>query len=942
MKRLLCILLTFWIIGITMISLTGNEAKSYIYYNTSICFDISEQKFVCFEGIETLSISTASEILITGNVNFGTIEFGETQPAARSMTVINTGNSNIIIAALPIIENWTLAPGVNWTAEFVPNQIKTLTIRPNDGLAIGTYNPTIIINNIEQNTVITINPTLTVVPRTTPAPIVIVENIDETTLTVNANAPRISPTPNPWTTEFRLLSADGNLVIHDWQTSGTFTGLIQNTQYQIEARFLANDTNHETSAIETLNVSTTISTITPIFEISTIDNINFGTIEFGETQLAAKTVTVTNTGNSNVTMAALPIIENWTLTPETSWTTEFAPDETRTFTVLPNVSFFSVGTHTKEITIATNYIGQNAIITINPTFTIVPRTTPAPIVTVENIDETTLTVNANAPRISPTPNPWTTEFRLLSSDGNLLINNWQTSGTFTGLTQNTQYQVEARFLANDTNHETSTIGMLNVSTTSATPIFKILITGNINFGTIKFGETQPAARTVTVINTGNSNVTMAALPIIENWTLTPGANWTTEFAPNETRTFTIRPNDGLAAGRYNPAITISTTIENVYSIIHPMFEVTRPSPPNNNNGSDRTSCRSTNNFRLEPPDLNKNITETPPSSDTTNIQEQQDSDHISGDIESETYEDNPQYQSETPSISNITEVQNNLKDSNVVNNETYITAIALELVDTYDTSSDRLPIEHIDTTTNKRMVTYPLSRIENNSGYTVTRFSIISKPSRTLRFHSGEIPAFSFGSGITYTILFRTDSSPVNQVFASGVSAAKPFRFYNTTGEIWTEITLFFDQVPNGFAHGNIIYYTFKIIDKNHYHEYSLLMGSPLTNLVNLSSRIAMLENLILTTTDPEVVERLNLILENMLELLTDTSATDTQILNTIAEVDSIIAEIASVDMTANPSLGYSKNLLLLLIGILSLVGLFIAFILKRKMKKNMKMQMPH
>ena len=707
--------------------------------------------------------------------------------------------------------------------------------------------------------------------------------------------------------------------------------------------------------ITMISVKGSEANATSVFEILATGNVNFGTIEFGETQPAARNVTIINTSNSNITLAALPIVANWTLTPGANWTTWFAPNETRTFSIRP-YDDLAVGIYNPAVIISTtiinvysitnpiNNIEQNALITINPTltvnptltinptFTVVPRTTPAPVITMENSDETTLTVSANTPRISPTPNPWTTEFRLLSSDGSLVVYDWQTSGTFTGLTQNTQYQVEARFLANDTNHETSAIGTLSVSTSTA-PIFEILTTGNVNFGTIEFGEAQPAARNVTVINTGNSNVTMAALPIVANWTLTPGANWTTEFAPNETRTFSIRPNDGLAVGIYSPAVIISTTITNVYSVINPMFEVIAPTPPSNGNGSDRPARGSANNFRSETvsPDLNKNIAETPLYTYTTNIYEEQDSDHISGDIESETYEDNPQYQSETPQISNITEVQKDLNDSNIANNETSVTAIALELalelIDTYDISPDQLPVEYVNTTTNRRMITYPLSRIENHSVYTVNRFSIISKPSGTLKFHHGEIPAFSLGSGVTYTILFRTDNSPVNQqVFASSVNAAAPFRFYNTTGEIWTEITLFFDQVPSGFAQGNTIYYTFEIMDEGYYHEYSLLIGSPLTSLANLNYHIAMLENLILTVTDPEIVERLNLLLENLLELLTDPYATDTQVLNLIAEIDFAIAEISYVSYTTDSSY---KNLILLLVGILSIVGLLVTFILK-------------
>jgi len=95
------------------------------------------------------------------------------------------------------------------------------------------------------------------------------------------------------------------------------------------------------------------------------------------------------------------------------------------------------------------------------------------------------------------------------------------------------------------------------------------------FGTLAVGYTQPAARTITIRNTGNQATTLDALPSIPNWTLTPGANWTLAFAANGTRTFTIQPNAGLAAGTYSPVITI--TDNNGASVqVQPVFTVIAP------------------------------------------------------------------------------------------------------------------------------------------------------------------------------------------------------------------------------------------------------------------------------------------------------------------------------------------------------------------------------
>jgi hypothetical protein len=79
----------------------------------------------------------------------------------------------------------------------------------------------------------------------------------------------------------------------------------------------------------------------------------------------------------------------------------------------------------------------------------------------------------------------------------------------------------------------------------------------LDFGFLEDGYTQPAEQTVTITNTGIEDVTLDALPTVANYTLTPGANWTTAMTKGETRTFTVRPNAELTAGVYNPMITIT-------------------------------------------------------------------------------------------------------------------------------------------------------------------------------------------------------------------------------------------------------------------------------------------------------------------------------------------------------------------------------------------------
>ena len=95
------------------------------------------------------------------------------------------------------------------------------------------------------------------------------------------------------------------------------------------------------------------------------------------------------------------------------------------------------------------------------------------------------------------------------------------------------------------------------------------------FGSFAAGYAQRPTQTITITNTGTANVVLDALPSVTGWTLTQGTDWTVEMQTGQTRTFTIRPNDGLTAGTYNPAITI-TGSGGASAQIQPTFTVTPP------------------------------------------------------------------------------------------------------------------------------------------------------------------------------------------------------------------------------------------------------------------------------------------------------------------------------------------------------------------------------
>ena len=81
-----------------------------------------------------------------------------------------------------------------------------------------------------------------------------------------------------------------------------------------------------------------------------------------------------------------------------------------------------------------------------------------------------------------------------------------------------------------------------------------------DFGTVTEGYTQaPAAKTVTITNTGNQDVTVD-LPTSTNYTVTAGAGFTSDKAalsPGSKAQFTVQPKTGLGAGDCSETLTIS-------------------------------------------------------------------------------------------------------------------------------------------------------------------------------------------------------------------------------------------------------------------------------------------------------------------------------------------------------------------------------------------------
>ena len=81
----------------------------------------------------------------------------------------------------------------------------------------------------------------------------------------------------------------------------------------------------------------------------------------------------------------------------------------------------------------------------------------------------------------------------------------------------------------------------------------------LDFGSVYTGYTQPAAKTVTITNDGNQQVTVT-LPTANDFVITAGTGFTDStatLAPKGTATFTVQPKAGLSVGTYSENIMVS-------------------------------------------------------------------------------------------------------------------------------------------------------------------------------------------------------------------------------------------------------------------------------------------------------------------------------------------------------------------------------------------------
>ncbi len=286
---------------------------------------------------------------------------------------------------------------------------------------------------------------------------------------------------------------------------------------------------------------------------------DFGSLAVGYGVPAVQTVTITNTGNSSVTLSQ-PTSTNYTIGALS--TTTLAANGTVTFTVAPKAGL-AVGAHNETLTVSTDHSTNATVelsfeVTAAPTYTITanPVTKDFGSLAIGYIAPAaqTVTITNTGNSSVMLTQPTSTNYAIGALSTTTLAANGTATFTITpktGLAVGNYNET----LTVSTNHSTNATVELSFAVTTvptytitADPISK-------DFGSLTVGYSALAAQTVTITNTGNSSVTLTQ-PTSTNYTI--GTLSTTTLAANGTAAFTITPKTNLAVGDYSETLTVST------------------------------------------------------------------------------------------------------------------------------------------------------------------------------------------------------------------------------------------------------------------------------------------------------------------------------------------------------------------------------------------------
>jgi methionine-rich copper-binding protein CopC len=317
---------------------------------------------------------------------FTEVNYGYAQPAAEVITIVSSGNSNATISTVGLsgtdASSFTLnkTDGATITAGSTDNN--TYTVRPNSGLAVGTYTATITVT-YDGGATATADVSFTVSTAGTVA------------------TPTFSPAAGTYIGSQSVTiscSTDGATIHYttngDTPTAGspTYTGAIAVDATKTIKAIAVKDgmTNSGVATAEyTISAPTyTLSVTAPTFA----EEI------YGYSQPAAAAITITSTGNSDATISSVALsgtnTDSFTLNTTAGTTITAGGADSTTYTIQPN-SGLAVGTYTATITVTYN---GGATTTTDVTFVVntagtVATPTFSPATGAEFADSQQITIN---------------------------------------------------------------------------------------------------------------------------------------------------------------------------------------------------------------------------------------------------------------------------------------------------------------------------------------------------------------------------------------------------------------------------------------------------------------------------------------------------------------------------------------------------------------------
>ena len=502
------------------------------------------------------------------NINFGDVTVGST--TSQSVTVMNTGNTNVTITSAPVVGAGFSVTGLTLPLTLTVGQSSSFTARFAPGSAGAVSGSVSLASNATTSpNVVTLNGNGVTVPVGTlvPSPStvnfggVIVGNTSSQTVTLtNTGNADLTITSAPVAgAGFSVTGLTLPLTLTPSQTS-SFT-----MQFAPAA---AGAVGGSVSLVS--NASNTPTTVTlagtGIAQVLQLtlnpSNINFGDVVTATT--VSRAVTVTNTGNSNVTITSASVVGAGfsvtglalpqTLTPNQSisFNAQFAPGATGA--VAGSISLVS-NAPTATLTLSGNGVtpGQLNVNPLSLDFgNIVVGNSDTRLITLTNTGGTNVNV-ASAPVTGTGFSTSGFAAQTLTPGGSMTFNALFTPGAAGAASGSITVNSDA---VNPTVVVSlAGTGVAQVLTVSLNP-------STINFGDVTVGST--ANQTVTMTNTGNFNVNVTAANVTGTGfsavgfvaqTLVPGqsATFTARFAPSAT---------GAVAGN----ITLTSTATNNPSV----------------------------------------------------------------------------------------------------------------------------------------------------------------------------------------------------------------------------------------------------------------------------------------------------------------------------------------------------------------------------------------